>query len=233
MSRAESATNGNGVDRTVDKTVQVVAYLADQSYEDWRTYADDHDDSVDYFEKDTRENVSYYLTGFGESVEISEEQYITFSQNNIGLMSVRKEYDTDSEFINRPRRYVRSVKNTALESMADDISDVFEKPSSWRSRLEHVDSECYVSFFSDTRVMGMLKHQSEISEDDMFDDMEQKMAMIFRINVKGASEDLMDYIDEAVIAGFIRVLSKSDEIAQIRVYDCEVETKEKGACFTL
>lgn len=219
-------------ERQITKTVQVAAYLTDQSYDSWREYVDDHDEDTDYFEKTHSERVNYFLTGFGEEIPIDEEQYVKFRDNNIGNMSLKKESDSSEYWRHNPRDYVKSVAGVICDSMADGLEG-FDNKTYWRTKFEHESRDTKITVMSHTRKMGMLKHSSEATKNDLWENQENLMAMLFKIKISDASPGIVDYFDEVFVRGFIKTLSQSDEIAQIRMYDCESETTETGVCVSL
>lgn len=231
MSQAE--TQQPEPERIVNKQVQLIAYLSDQSYDDWREYCQNYDLDTDYFEQRVREKTNYYLYGFGEKIKIDEDQFEKFDKNDTGRINVVKETDEKKSYKNRTSNYVKSVYSTALEALLSDIDGDWKKEYSWSTSLVHKDTDAKIWASFDTRVLGMLKHRSEATEDNLFEDNKQRMAMEFRIRLDDATPELVEFFDEEFITGIINILSKSDEIGRIRVYDCETETSEKGVCLVV
>lgn len=220
-------------DRTVNKQVQLIAYLSDQSYDDWRRYCQDHDDEVNYYERRTRETVSRFLKGLGEEIRLSEDQFKKFRENDLGVLEAVETVDEKETWKTSPKDYVKSVLSTVIEAILSDLEPDWSKRYTWGRDLEHSETDATISFSWDTRNIGLLKHRSEATEDDLFEDQKPRMAMEFQLKLNDAPPEVADDFDERVATAFIKTLSKSDEVERVRMYDCERETSEKGVCLVV
>lgn len=231
MSQAESqAPEPN---RTVTKKVDVVAYLKDQTFDGWREWADYYDDTRDYFERRERERNNYVLKGFGLDIDITKDQWEVLKNQNLGRLSPVNQKEVEVKYSNRPREFVRDIKDGICEALPDKVADFKRKSTYWNYKWEDSDSDAYYNITSNTDRLPMLKHPSEITVDDMFEGDEALFAMKFKVKARNVTEEDLEELEEELTQPFITMIGRNELVDKVRVYECEQESKEEGVCFNI
>lgn len=231
MSQAESQPNG--VQSTVTKKVDVVAYLADQDHSGWREWANEHDDERDYFERKETEHTRHYLKGFGKQVKIDEEVFDRFEGQNIGNLNLEKETETSSRYKRRPQSsIIRDIRDELAGELPDEVED-YKQDSYLKRKYVDEGGNTVIHINKGTDRLPMLKHPSEITPEDMYEGDEQLFAAKFKIRVKNVTPEELAIIDDKVVSEFIKLAGRHWAFDRVRVYECEQENKQEGVCFTI
>jgi len=143
-----------------------------------------------------------------------------------GILTVQ----TSEDYANSPSKYARNVRN--------DLRPEFYADSKWKWSVNKVrrddNNDPVLSIFPSVKLVGMLKHPSQMDPEDPFvDEGDRQLALVFRFKMGRVTEEEMDELHEYVIQDFIEELSHRQEVGKVRWYNCEQKKIDKGACFRL
>lgn len=223
----------NETEVEVQKTVTIVGYLSDQSWGSWREWSDSVDEDKDYCEQDTKTETNYKLKGRGFETHITESEYNTLRNNHTGELEVVKE-ETETQSHKWGSQGGKSViKNEVKNALRNDSTlTAFNKKfgSSW----ENDEGDTVFGLYTTAKDMGLLKHPSEMDEDDPWEDEDADlMAIRLKVNIRNVSEDVAETLSDGPVKTIIEVLKDNDHIGRVRWTDCETKKVEKGACYNI
>lgn len=236
MATTTASPDGNAT-KEVEKTFNIVAYMACQDHESWRLWANKHSGlSGDFMEVETKtyEYDRWWLRGPGFEKKIEEEEFKKLQERDLGDMRV--EYDPE---VKADKKHVKSdynVRKIFLNRNFEDVDPVFEnlEKKSLGHGYENEDGDTVVNIRTSMEDMGMLKHPSEIEGEDIWEDEDANMqAVKFRITIKRVDENMLDVITNRFVEPFIKNLRNDEDLGRVRVMDCKVKTTEEGACYRI
>lgn len=221
------------VEEEVQKTVTIVGYLADQDWGNWREWSDAVDGGRDYYETEQQATEQYLLRGRGFEKEISAEEYETLKNNHTGELEPVHETTESQRMRFSSTGGKRLIKNDVAKRLKEsDILSQLEKGFSNKWSKENGDK--VFSTYSTTKDMGLLKHPSEMDNDNPWEDEEADlMAIRFKVNIKNTDEDLAEKLNDGPVKGIINTLKDNDHIGRVRWTDCETKRVERGACYNI
>lgn len=215
------------------KTVTVVAYIKDHDHLTPREYADERDEDTDYYNQREYERTKYRLQGPGIDKRIDEDEYENLANRELGELEAKKITETERSFIFDPAGLTKKV-------LQEELADVDYSPRAgfhWnngRLKIQNDDWDNLLSVRTYLDFIGLLKHPSEISDDDPWEDEDEELlAHKFRFSIKNVNEAEMDEITSRIVEPAIERLSKRGDIERVRWMDCEVQMTEKGACYNI
>lgn len=227
-------------EQRINKKVDLVCYINREDGETRRQFADRVDESRDYFERDTTvtEDHTYKIVSDGESHEITEEFFNTLKNKDLGEVELEHEIETyeNTDFVRDPEKPLRNM----LDEMVYDIKPEnggypFDWENYWfGNKIKTEDGSSVFGYTTSFTRMPMLKHQSEISQEDMYEDEdEEHLAFKIKIQYRDVTEDQLEWLDENIVGETMTRLGRHEWIDRVRTFDCEMEKKEKGVCWNI
>lgn len=227
-----TATETVGENEQASKTVTVVGYPSGD-WEVLREWADEFDDEHDYYEMDTRSKTRRYLKYPGGRMGLSRSDYdemVGFDFGEAKLVEETKEVQehevSESEFGTQIRREI-------IRRLPEEVAG-FELGGYNKFRWRDEDGDYRVKIYRYTDEMPMLKHQSEMTPDDMYEDEDEVYPVVkYKIEISGVSPDELDEINEEIVEPFVTMLAKHRAIGRTRIAECEQKTEQKGVCLNI
>lgn len=226
-------------ERRMTKKVDIVCYLDNPDELTRRQFADEIADDRDMFEREevTHDNRDVYLVhGSGKdklySCDADEAQAKDWGDFEVEISG---DVETEMEFFHDPLAVMKSVfRDVIADSYPQEVIDErswYAKPD---GRVRDAEFNTKIRYYYDFERMPMLRHKSEIEQDDMYVDPDTDyLAVKVRAKIVDLPEDVFDVVNDELLGSAMTALGKHDLVRRVRVYDCESETKEAGVCFNI
>jgi len=237
---SQTTETQTGDEPTVNKKVDIVCYLDREDGETRRQFADRVDADRDFFDKKvmTWAEEDYFIRTKESEVEIDEETYEELKDDSQTTHIVFKEgtEHEDEEYKFRPIRPLREMRDDITDGVFGswlDANPLWSR-SNFSPYLYDADDDLTVRVGDGFKRMPMLKHKSEITPEDMYED-EDEEYLVYKVSVslKGVPKSRLDEFDEEITGPIMQGLARHEWVDRVRLYDCEMETQEKGVCFNI
>jgi hypothetical protein len=249
MATADNTTS----EKLMSKNVQIVAYLnVDNDLGEREVCHTLHEDEDYYAKSETRWDKNVICEpGVAERFDEDEYQELldaedpgwydtlndeTFDrlQGNVGddvvlrvMEKVHESYD------NRTGYLPMTIRDEVLEGVRLALSS--RDWDTWLGREVRRDGKTLFEVTYDGPMqMGLLKHQSEIEDGDVYADKDADLwAVTLTCDVAKVEPDVYRWFDENVIPDVMQEVARHPWVSRTRVMDCEREYSEEGVCYGL
>lgn len=225
--------SGSEADSTVSKDVTIVAYLkADPGLSEREVFAE-LDDQRDYYSRSVKGDPSKRLWVGGDRHLVSSGMIESFEGRDTGEAVVVTEAVRETSYDNGSWEFRSAFRSGVIEDMPDTVCGDMQYKSFYR-RYERDSQHVIKTDVSGPVRMGLLKHKTEASPDDMWADEDADMwAMTLTVSIQGVNEQELDEIDTRVSDHLYRKAAGHEWVQRVRVMDCEKHVTEKGVCYDL
>lgn len=244
MSKATEDTAD--VEPRVKQTVTVIGYAEKGKYADERAFAQQLDDSNDYWATAEKTDVEHGVWVNGEQVmsglgakkmcrafDLEQGERAEFEDSEGRHMVAKVWTETEEDYARRPGQ--------ALDVMREDFESVIEdgdgvtglEPRSWSTCYWQNDaSETKVRVRSSgIKPQRVLVPKEDRTAENRFKGDDKVMAVQFTIKLGEATESETETWYNEVVLPFLKHVRRWQEIDNVEMTDCETQTVEEGDCF--
>lgn len=227
MSKTQEPTEPAQVE--VNKTVQVIAYLRDE-IDGFRDWVQEQDKTTDYFETYTTSSIKRYIVGPEFKNYLTTEEYEALKECDLGELSIKTEETESTRHSNDPEDYFKNIVREIMEDWSEEGPlGTLSKRMLW---IKDEDGDRIFDLHIYTDWKPLLKHQSELTIEDMYEDENIELPCVkFKMIIKNINNSELEILEEDVVRPLIQGISKREEFGRIRFAECE--QTEKGVCLNL
>jgi len=220
-------------DKKYNKEVTFVAYSGISGEVPDREALDEMFKEVDCTSKEATTEETYHLVAGESDVELDAEDFRELDGFDLGEaeLEVRKE---ETERHVNDLYYIQTYARDLLESgLPEEFGESFRKLSWGPNWTAGAEGKVSLKLPQHTK-MGLLKHPSEISSDDVWEDKEQVEHVIqYRIKASNLTEEEMDEANSEIFEAVPEVIPQMGWVERVRFTDCCKEVKKEGVCYGL
>lgn len=218
----------------ITKTVTLVGYVPD-GYDSLRSFADDISD-LDMFNQVQEKSITYKLVmPFGGVKEIDKDQYEKLREADTGEIGVTKDshewLDDEYRDYHPFREKVKAFSNEVVDEIGTD-EDIYSK--SYSAAIMSDESGFKIRPYSSSDETPLLKHQQEITPDDMYvEDSEEIPCFKLKVKLKDVPESKLEHIEEVYLKELQKRFVKEWGFERVRLAGCRKETVERWTCLNV
>jgi len=228
--KVENTSNGDSNTRYT-KTVQFVGYTGVDAdvpkREAMRMIAPD----VDWDAKKVSEYDKYLMHAKGWNKRIGEDEFERLAEMDTGDVHVTH-YVKESESWQNGTYQIRDpVRGHVRDALPDDVNGGFSR--SYGFQDWSADNDATISFGRPSfTTMGMLKHPSEITADEMWEDEEaEQWVVTLTVEAEDVTASQLKWVNKSIFEKVPEIMAGHDHIRRVRFTDCREERSKEGVCY--
>lgn len=232
-SNTTAELGGNDSDTRYSKTVTFVGYTGIGAYVPERQAANRIDDEVDYTEIRESEYVRAVIHCPGWNMKVDPLAVGGLEDKDTGELEVTEFTEVKTRHAKSTRTVCRKAYESIRPELPDSVNGGLERE--WSHRPWTAENGARVSIdYGSFDTMGMLKHPSEISADDMWEDEDDEQWVVqVVVEAKEMCAKQKKWVDNSIFEKIPELLAQADGVRRVRYTDCEEQRTKEGVCYNL
>lgn len=228
----EITTGSNGDSNTrYTKTVQFVAYTGVSANVDEREALSMIAPDVDWDAKSVSEYDKYLMHAPGWNKLIDEEEYERLANMDTGDVHLTHYVKKRESWQNGSYQVRDPVRCHVRDNLPDEVNGGFSRSYGFQDWEADNDATISVGRPNFT-TMGMLKHPSEITADDMWQDKETEQWVItLTVKAKDVTASQLKWVNNSIFEKVPELMAEHEYVQRVRFTDCREERSQEGVCY--